>query len=62
MKHSPEYISMLCRINKAPINDLEELQKSLDRLWDIGAFTDKEFMRLDGRILVKRIEAELCTP
>ena len=48
------YKSFLKRISK--VEDLESLKKldeSLDRLWDNGVFTVKEFQKLDFKILEK---------
>ena len=50
------YKSMTRRINKATtIVDLKDLDKSLDRLFEVGIFSVSEFNRLDDKILQIRV-------
>ena len=54
---SSEYKSALSRLARAhTAQDLEQLENSFTRLYNAGIFTDKEFMRLDGRLVDKMIE------
>ena len=51
---SSEYKSALDRLARAHTSqDLEQLENSFVRLYNAGIFTDKEFMRLDGKIVDK---------
>ena len=53
------YKSMTGRINKATtIVDLKDLDKSLDRLFEVGIFSVSEFNRLDDKILQKIFKLE----
>lgn len=38
--------------------DCKALEKSLERCYRAGAFTDSEYQRLDGRLVDKSIEME----
>lgn len=54
---SNEYKSALSRLARAhTAQDLEQLENSFIRLYNAGIFTDKEYMRLDGRLVDKMIE------
>ena len=56
---SNAYKSALARLSRAhTAQDLEQLGNSFTRLYTTGFLTDKEFMRLDGRLVDKRIEIE----
>lgn len=55
------YSSMSTRIKKAvTMEDLCSLDKSLCRVYNVGALTTSEFMRLDGMILDRQIKLELA--
>ena len=54
------YQAMARRIEKAKtIIDLNKLDSSMNRLWDAGFLTPNEFMRLDLKIVDKKIKYEL---
>ena len=54
------YSSMSARIKKAvTVEDLCSLDKSLVRVYDVGALTTSEFKRLDGMILDRRVKLEV---
>jgi hypothetical protein len=47
------------RIDKAQSQgDIANLEKSMDRLWNVGAFKQAEFTRLHVRIMEKAVELE----
>jgi hypothetical protein len=47
------------RIDKAQSQgDIANLEKSMDRLWNVGAFKQGEFARLHVRIMEKAVELE----
>ena len=49
------YEPMLKRIDKAQtMEQLNKLERSLDRLWDAGFFTLREFVKLDDILIKKR--------
>jgi len=51
--------SMKSRIDNADtLEALHAYEKSLDRLWNVGAFTVAEFKRLDSLIIDKQIKIE----
>jgi hypothetical protein len=53
------YQSFIERIKSAPnVEALRKLDKSLDRLWEVGAFTQSEFSRLDSRLMDRMIAME----
>jgi hypothetical protein len=51
--YSPENArAMLHRIKKAEtLQDLEKVDRSMDRLWDLGAFKAHEFTRLSVAVM-----------
>ena len=54
---SSEYKSAMTRLAIThTAQDLEQLENSFTRLYNAGIFTDKEFMRLDCRLVDKMIE------
>ena len=54
---SNEYKSALDRLARAyTAQDLEQLENSFIRLYNAGIFTEREFMRLDGKMVDKKIE------
>ncbi len=57
---TPENAStMRARIDKAKTPaDFASLEKSMERLWSIGAFKHGEFSRLHVRIMEKAVELE----
>ena len=47
------------RIDKAQSQgDIANLERSMDRLWGVGAFKQGEFARLHVRIMEKSVELE----
>jgi len=51
------YTAMVKRINKADtVEALCKLERSLDRLYNAGVFTVKEFAKLDGKMVDKSTE------
>ena len=47
------------RIDKSQSQgDIANLEKSMDRLWNVGAFKQGEFARLHVRIMEKAVELE----
>lgn len=47
------------RIDKAQSQgDIANLERSMDRLWNVGAFKKGEFARLHVRIMEKSVELE----
>jgi hypothetical protein len=47
------------RIDKAQSQgDIANLERSMDRLWNVGAFKQGEFARLHARIMEKSVELE----
>ena len=47
------------RIDKAQSQgDIANLEKSMDRLWNVGAFKQGEFAQLHVRIMEKAVELE----
>tara|TARA_R100001377_G_C3124878_1_gene87246 strand:+ start:432 stop:608 length:177 start_codon:yes stop_codon:yes gene_type:complete len=55
------YSSMSTRIKKAvTMKDLCSLDKSLSRVYNVGALSTSEFMRLDGMILDRQIKLEVA--
>ena len=53
------YSSMSERIkNAVTMEDLCSLDKSLSRIYGVGALTAREFMRLDGMILDRKEETK----
>jgi len=51
------YKAMAQRINKAEtMEEIRKLERSLDRLYNAGVFTVKEFAKLDGKMVDKSTE------
>ena len=51
--------AMRKRIDKAETpEDIANLERSMDRLWNVGAFKQGEFARLHVRIMEKAVELE----
>jgi len=51
--------AMRARIDKAQsTEDIANLEKSMDRLWRVGAFKQGEFARLHARIMEKAVGME----
>ena len=51
--------AMRKRIDKAETpEDIANLERSMDRLWRVGAFKQVEFTRLHVRIMEKAVELE----
>jgi len=51
--------AMRKRIDKAQSSDeIANLERSMDRLWNVGAFKQGEFARLHVRIMEKAVELE----
>ena len=47
------------RIDKAETpEDIANLERSMDRLWNVGAFKQGEFVRLHARIMEKAVGME----
>ena len=50
------YTAMAQRISKAEtVEEIRKLERSLDRLYNAGVFTVKEFIKLDGKMVDKSI-------
>jgi hypothetical protein len=53
------YAAMARRINKADTSEeLDKVDRSLCRIYSAGIFTEKQFARLDIKIVEKRIKLE----
>ena len=49
------YSSFRKRVDKATnLDDIKKLNKSLDRLWNAGIFTQAEFIKLDHLVMLKQ--------
>ena len=53
------YQSAIDRVNRCKsIHEVFKLEKSLERLWEAGMFTDSEFQRIDAKLMNKEIELQ----
>jgi len=53
------YQSAIKRINNAKTeNSLQKVESGITRVYNAGFFTENEFMRLDGKILNKKIRGK----
>lgn len=53
------YRAMRERINRAgTMADIERIERSMDRLWNVGAFRQSEAMRLHAEIMNRACQLE----
>jgi len=55
--YSEDYRLLSVKIKKAKVlKDLDRIEKTLDRVYDVGVITPNEFKRLDAMIVIRKIK------
>lgn len=55
--YSEDYRLLSAKIKKAKVlKDLDRIEKTLDRVYDVGVLTHNEFKRLDAMIVIRKIK------
>jgi len=56
-KYSEDYMLVSAKIKKAKVlKDLDSIEKTLCRVYDVGGITPNEFKRLDAMIVIRKIK------